>query len=422
MVLTMRCRKRQYGFTITELLVAVGLLAGIMAASGIVFHHAVKTQRTSSAINEIMLKAQAITEQLDRDFSGINKDTLIFVIWAAFPERDDLFQVIDEEPPFDVPDRYVRMDRVFFFSRNNFRTYDEVWWQDGSGPVQGYLEGTDARIMYCLGQEAESGDPADYTDDTRAGALAPQDRILVRSQHLYSPLQMLDDSGTVFFPFADNAGNFYSPPEQFYLDNIEYEFDTIPPEDWMNLPEDMLNEILTMTMDVTVGGATVADSTIAVDEDYPLTYHMMLTPRVGQFMVQGWYEGQNVDGNLEKRWFPEADPDGDGNYDDSDFLLEVGINPPRIDDTQVGVANLPGLLYPDYLIIGSQSSVDYGLSYDPPTGVGGDYKVLYGPKFSKENVDEIPGLGRALKFTFTLYDSKGIFPDGKTFTHIVSLE
>jgi len=32
-----------------------------------------------------------------------------------------------------------------------------------------------------------------------------------------------------------------------------------------------------------------------------------------------------------------------------------------------------------------------------------------------------PGQGRALKFTFTLYDSKGIFKKGRTFTHIVDL-
>ena len=37
------------------------------------------------------------------------------------------------------------------------------------------------------------------------------------------------------------------------------------------------------------------------------------------------------------------------------------------------------------------------------------------------NFNMIPGLGRALKFTFTLYDSKGIFENGKTFTHIVYL-
>ncbi|GAG37847.1 unnamed protein product, partial [marine sediment metagenome] len=35
---------------------------------------------------------------------------------------------------------------------------------------------------------------------------------------------------------------------------------------------------------------------------------------------------------------------------------------------------------------------------------------------------DIPGLGRALKFTFTLYDSKGILPKGRVFTHIVYLD
>ncbi len=419
MVLTMNRHRRNFGFTIVELLVAVGLLAGIMAASGIVFHHAVKTQRTSSAINEIMLKAHAITEQLDKDFSEINEDTVIFIIWQAVPARDDLLDVIDIEDPIGVPDRYVRMDRLFFFSRGNFRTYDQVQWNDGAGQVTGYLEGTDARIQYCIGQEALSNDPADYSDDIRNQLLAPSDRILVRSQHISTALPMLDSGSTVYFPFADSLGNFYSPEENFYYDNIKYEYDTIPPEDWQNLPGDMLNEIMTMTMDVRVGGASASDSAIAVDEDYPPTYHMMLTTRVGQFAVQGWYE--SADGS-EKRWIPEVDPDGDGDLSDSDFLLETGINPPRIDDTQVGAANLPGLLYPDYLIIGSQSSVDYGQSYDPPTGVGGDYKILYGPEFDKSNFNQIPGLGKALKFTFTLYDSKGLFPEGKTFTHIVSLE
>jgi hypothetical protein len=37
-------------------------------------------------------------------------------------------------------------------------------------------------------------------------------------------------------------------------------------------------------------------------------------------------------------------------------------------------------------------------------------------------IRDIPGLGRALKFTFTLYDSKGILQNGRTFTHIVFLD
>ena len=34
----------------------------------------------------------------------------------------------------------------------------------------------------------------------------------------------------------------------------------------------------------------------------------------------------------------------------------------------------------------------------------------------------LPGQGRALKFTFTLYDSKGVIKKGRTFTHIVDLD
>jgi hypothetical protein len=54
--------------------------------------------------------------------------------------------------------------------------------------------------------------------------------------------------------------------------------------------------------------------------------------------------------------------------------------------------------------------------------------LLGGPSFlnnrfrellNQERFEEIPGLGRALKFTFTLYDSRGIIPEGRTFTHIV---
>jgi hypothetical protein len=40
---------------------------------------------------------------------------------------------------------------------------------------------------------------------------------------------------------------------------------------------------------------------------------------------------------------------------------------------------------------------------------------------NEEHFYEIPGLGRALKFTFTLYDSKGVIKEGRTFTHIVYL-
>ena len=43
-------------------------------------------------------------------------------------------------------------------------------------------------------------------------------------------------------------------------------------------------------------------------------------------------------------------------------------------------------------------------------------------QIDEEHFDAIPGLGRALKFTFTLYDSRNLIKNGRTFTHIVYLD
>jgi hypothetical protein len=95
---------------------------------------------------------------------------------------------------------------------------------------------------------------------------------------------------------------------------------------------------------------------------------------VGSFAVQGWYDA-------EQRWIPEIDIDGDGKLvDGSDFPLVGGVIDP---------INLNGVW---------RSGLD------------------------EEEFNIIPGLGRAFKFTFTLYDSMGIFPEGKIFTHIVYLD
>ncbi len=48
--------------------------------------------------------------------------------------------------------------------------------------------------------------------------------------------------------------------------------------------------------------------------------------------------------------------------------------------------------------------------------------VDYADPLDEEHFSMIPGLGRALKFTFTLYDSRNLIPDGRTFTHIVYLD
>jgi hypothetical protein len=145
--------------------------------------------------------------------------------------------------------------------------------------------------------------------------------------------------------------------------------------------------MLTVIADVTVDGSTILDAArgATVEPADANTIHMLLCEGVGEFKVQGWYDA-------ESRWMPEVDPDGNGDLSDRDFFL---------DDV-----NVPGVLYP----------------YPPYGGV-----FIRSINFSNFLVNEanfnwIPGLGRALKFTFTLYDSKGIIKGGRTFTHIVYLD
>jgi hypothetical protein len=133
--------------------------------------------------------------------------------------------------------------------------------------------------------------------------------------------------------------------------------------------------------------STVSDAVrgVIVDLSQADSVHAVFCEGVGQFMVQGWSEA-------EQRWIPQVNPDGDDSLeDDSDFILEgADLHPTRN----------PGLWYPDGAVTLGSGSV----------GIAG------------QPVRRIPGLGPALKFTFTLYDSRGIIKDGRTFTHIVYLE
>jgi hypothetical protein len=121
---------------------------------------------------------------------------------------------------------------------------------------------------------------------------------------------------------------------------------------------------------------------------------MLLCEGVGEFKIQGWYDA-------ESRWVPEVDVDGDGDLTDrSDFFL--------------GTNNVPGVLYPYRIAVPSSVPPDYG---------GVKIKgISYTGSLDETDFNRIPGLGRALKFTFTLFDSKGIIEQGRTFTHIVYLD
>ena len=61
------------GFTLIEILVAIGILAIVMSFSSVIFKVGIGAHRTAIANAEIMQKLRAITDQLNADFKGLLK-------------------------------------------------------------------------------------------------------------------------------------------------------------------------------------------------------------------------------------------------------------------------------------------------------------------------------------------------------------
>ena len=311
----------------------------------------IDTHRTAMASSEIMQKLQAITGQLNADFTGLRKDGEIFVVWVA------------------EPNSYERFDRIMFFTGGGFQSY-------GTDPM---VHGNLARISYMLAKK--DGEAAQYQE--------PQERILARTQHILTDDTDLEDSLDI---------NTFDNQKWSEWHNL-FEYDKIFLDAWKNISAEDKQDMLTIITDVSVGLL----GTPRVGDDWrgamvnpadANSIHMLLCEGVGEFKVQGWYAA-------EQRWVPEVDPDGDGDLtDDSDFFIS---------GSELDPEEVPGVLYP----YPPNGRVSLGGVFLP----GNPFQEL----LNEAKFDYIPGLGRALKFTFTLYDSKGILKEGKTYTHIVYL-
>jgi len=358
-------------FTLIELMVAVGILAIILSFSGIVFNASIETYRVASANSEIMRKFRAITDQLDADFEGLRKDGEIFVIWK---EVDRTYL-----PPADINDcdldGFERLDRIMFFADGDFQSY-------GSPMVRGNL----ARISYML---ASKGTPPNVFD---AESQARPQRILARTQHILTA----DTTLTAYLdPNSFSALDWYYWHNRDEYDKMVSADESLSLNEWKHLPWDQKADILSVVTDVNVLPSTIGTNFRGahVDPADPNTIHMLFCEGVGEFKIQGWYDA-------ESRWVPEVDPDRDPITTDSDFFL--------------GTTTVPGVLYPYRTAVPSSVPPDYG-------GVTINGIGYTGP-LDETDFNNIPGLGRALKFTFTLFDSKGIVEQGRTFTHIVYLD
>lgn len=359
-------QKMKKAFTLIELVVAVALLALVFLFAGTIFKVSINAYRTSVANAEIMQKLRAITDQLNADFKGLRKDGEIFVVWVA-KKTDTAAATYDGYRDCDN-DGYERFDRIMFFADGDFQSY-------GSDPM--VIRGNVARICYMLAKDGKGKKAEDYRDPlslTEEGRrLREEDRrgrILSRTQHILTADPNLDN-----FP---DFSTFANDDPCWYAWNNLREYDKISLDGWKNISD--VNDILSVIIDVNVGEPRVSQERrgTKVDPADSNTIHNLLCEGVGEFKIQGWFDTQ-------QRWVPEVDS--------GDF-------------SGLGANEVPGVLYP---------YPPYGMVSLGGVFTGNNFREL----LNEAKFDSIPGLGRALKFTFTLYDSKGIIKEGREFTHIV---
>jgi prepilin-type N-terminal cleavage/methylation domain-containing protein len=349
-------------FTLIELVVALGILALVFSFAGVIFRVSIEAQRTAMASAEIMQKLRVITGQLDADLRALRKDGDIVVMWSA--ARRPGFT----GPNPNAPSAFERFDRIMFFAGGDFQTY-------GANPVR---RGNTARICYTLANRP-TDNPA---EPLRPPAQEPETRILARTQHILIPPANPKD--------RLDTGAFSDGDWRDWNNNGEHDNISLPA--WQQIPLAQKVDMVSVIADVRIGIGSVSSEKykvaggVTLAPTQPASLHALLCEGVGQFMVQGWSDAQ-------QRWIPQVNPNGDDSLeDDSDFFLEGANLHPE---------DIPGVWYP-------QGALLRGITR---TG-----------QMDLQHFNEVPGLGRALKFTFTLYDSKGLITNGRTFTHTVYLD
>jgi len=364
-------------FTLMELVVALAILAVVLSFAGVIFRVSIDSHRMALANAEIMQKLRVITDQLDADFRSLRKDAEIFVVWSAVPKANYVPPASSgatSKPGTNFVGAlgYERFDRIMFFTTGDFQAYGRS------------ERGNVARICYSMAR----GPSAKPPEPNLPWAQKPAKRMLARTQHILIP----PGSGEKLLDTNDFT------TEQWLKWNSQDEIDRISLEGWKRMPEKQKINMLTVIGDITFEDAKTKQvlSTAAkeargvlIDPAQPESIHSLFCQGIGQFMIQGWNDQLD-------RWIPEVDPNEDGDLADSDFLLTS-------DKKEIDPENDPGLWYPR----GGTNLRDPNFPVD---------------QIDQDHFNQVPGLGRALRFTFTLYDSRNLIKNGRTFTHIVYLD
>jgi len=147
------------GFTLVELMVAVGLLLVVVIAVSRVFSTASKVTSLGEANNDLLQETAAIERQIRSDFARLDFDGCIAIQCVAVQNNVNRIQFfgIDPEPPLVDPSRpddaIIRCDQLVFFSKGAQTSVRFLGNKDLStipGPI-GMAKSASARVLYGHG-------------------------------------------------------------------------------------------------------------------------------------------------------------------------------------------------------------------------------------------------------------------------------
>ena len=306
-------------FTLIELVVAVAILAMVLSFAGVIFKVSIDAYRTAIANTEIMQKLRAITDQLNRDFKGLQKDGYLMLYSEEITRKEFKYS-----RSLDI----FRADRLYYFSTGDFQSWFDP---DIRSNIARVYFGHDGFSLY-------SAIPRLVSKWNLA-----RDVVLLTPGH--SSLDCNDIS------YAERKA------------------------DWLTL----------------LDASSLLEFGIPIDiEADPADVRRLMCQNAGAMQIE-WTDGTKYPPpNNSLAWFG------------FDLLWSEFHNIPPIDD---------------YPFIEFKWDTYYIAFWIPATRFGGDWPI-FGGDWPMASGEYWP---KALKFTFTLYDSKGTLKAGRRFTHIVYL-
>ena len=167
------------GFTLVELMVAVGLLLVVIVAVSRIFSTASKVASLGEAVNDILQETGAIERQIRTDISRIDFDGVLVIQCVAI--RNEANQIFSPSAPLIDPSRpadaTIRCDQLVFFSKGTQTSARFAGNQD-LGPFNGLARSNVSRILYGHGVQLPDLIPQGATS-SRPDPIAFSDRPLL---------------------------------------------------------------------------------------------------------------------------------------------------------------------------------------------------------------------------------------------------